>query len=76
MLLVFTEVIEGGLSFVSLYDPYFTCSSNRTYNFTYYNYYLKDLLICLDKMKEGEMGRACDTHRNEEKWIQGFGGET
>ena len=25
---------------------------------------------------EDEMGRLCDTHCREEKWLQGFGGET
>jgi len=28
-----------------------------------------------DKIKEDEMGRACDTHDREEKCILGFGGE-
>jgi hypothetical protein len=28
-----------------------------------------------DKIKEDEMGRACDTHEEEEKCTQGFGVE-
>jgi len=45
--------------------------------------HMRSLIICTahpvflsDKIEKNENGRACSTYRGEERFIQGFGGET
>ena len=47
------------------------------------NYIMRSLMICTahqycsgDKIEKNEMGGACSAYREEERRIQGFGGET
>jgi hypothetical protein len=33
-------------------------------------------IFAVDKIEKNEMGEACGMYGGEEKWIQGFGGDT